>query len=338
MRAFDYHRASSATDACRASAEGPSTAFLAGGTTLLDLVKLDVMRPSRVVDIGRLPLDQVEPEANGTIRIGALVRNSDLAWHEAVRTHHPLISEAILAGASAQIRNMATTAGNLMQRTRCPYFRDNISACNKREPGSGCAAQEGHHRMHAILGTADACIATHPSDLCVALAALEAVVLVAGPDGEREIPFAAFHLVPTEPAREHALEPGELITAVRLPAPWRGARSRYVKIRDRESYEFALCSVAAVVRMDTDNHIVGDVRLALGGVGTKPWRASAAEEVLRSALPSEEVFREAAEAILRDADLRPHNAFKAELVRRVIPRVLADLTRDPSAPLPASSA
>lgn len=325
MRAFTFERASGVADALRRASDGGTTSFVAGGTTLIDLVKLDVMRPEHMVDINRVGLDRIESLDDGRMRIGAMVRNSDLARHPDVRARYPVLAEALLSGASGQLRNMATTGGNLMQRTRCQYFRDNVSPCNKREPGSGCAAMDGYNRSHAVLGTSDKCIATHPSDMCVAMAALDAEIVVQGATGERTIPFEEFHLLPGDtPEREHALGAGELITAVLLPPLTAGTRSWYLKLRDRESYEFALASAAVVLRSEQNR--VAEVRLALGGVGTKPWRARAAEQVLRGAPADEENFQRAAERALRDARPREHNAFKAELARRVIVRALGEVS------------
>lgn len=325
MRAFAFQRSTSVDDAVAQHNASAANAFLAGGTTLVDLVKLDVMRPERVVDINRLPLTTIDRLPDGRLKIGALVRNSDLAWHADVQRDYPVLSAALLSGASPQIRNMATTAGNLMQRTRCPYFRDNISPCNKREPGSGCAALEGYNRMHAVLGGSPACIATHPSDMCVALAALDAEILVHGERGERTIPLRDFHLLPgSAPEREHALAAGELITAVILPRPLPDARQHYLKLRDRESYEFALASVAVIVALDGSR--IREARVALGGVATKPWRARAAEDVLRGAPPTAETFHAAAIAALRDAEPRKFNAFKVPLAQQAIQRALAEVT------------
>ncbi len=323
MRHFAFHRSTSVADALAAHDASAATSFVAGGTTLIDLVKLDVMRPARVVDVNRLPLAQIEPHGDGGLKVGALVRNSDLAWHDAVRQRYPVLSEALLSGASPQLRNMATTAGNLMQRTRCPYFRDNLSPCNKREPGSGCAALDGYHRIHAVLGTSESCIATHPSDMCVALAVLDASILVQGPQGERAIPFREFHLLPGDtPEREHALRPGELITAITLPAPPAGARQRYLKLRDRESFEFALASAAVVVTRDGSR--LADARVAFGGIATKPWRSEAAETVLRGAEASESTFARAADAALREARPRRYNAFKVPLAKQALVRALTE--------------
>jgi xanthine dehydrogenase YagS FAD-binding subunit len=325
MRPFAFYRSGSVEDALTHHDGEVAVEYLAGGTTLIDLMKLDVARPRRVVDINTLPLQQIEPTREGGLRIGALVRNSDLAWHAVVKRDYPVLSQALLAGASAQLRNMATTAGNLLQRTRCPYFRDNISPCNKREPGSGCAALEGYNRSHAILGTGDACIATHPSDMCVALAVLDATVVVRGKDGEREIPFADFHRLPGDtPEIETELSPGELVVAVVLPPPRRGARSHYLKLRDRESFEFALASAAVLVVPDGPR--LAEARIALGGVATKPWRAQAAEARLRGAVATLESFTAAADAALAGAQPRQHNAFKVALAKQVIVRALEEIT------------
>lgn len=325
MREFAYHRSTSVADAVSAHGPDAATSYLAGGTTLIDLVKLDVMQPQRVVDINRLPLAQIENLPDGGLRIGALVRNSDLAWNDEVRRRYPVLSAALLSGATVQLRNMATTAGNLMQRTRCPYFRDNVSPCNKRQPGSGCAAMDGYNRGHAVLGTSDACIATHPSDMCVALAALDARVVLHGPKGERRIPMLNFHRLPEHtPHLEHELNPGELITAVELPPPLPGGKQQYLKLRDRESYEFALVSVAAIVVRDGPR--IKDARLALGGVATKPWRAQAAEGLLRGSVAAPPTLQAAAESALQGARPHQHNMFKVALARRAIVRVLEDLT------------
>lgn len=327
MRPFSYHRAATVADAVASHRRDARAAYIAGGTTLIDLTKLDVLRPDHLVDVNRLPgLSRIEPLSPGGLRIGALVRNSDLAWDERVRRDYPVLAEALLSGASPQLRNLATTAGNLMQRVRCPYYRDNVSACNKRDPGSGCAAREGYNRMHAILGTSEACIATHPSDFCVALAALDAEVLVTDGSHERSIPLVDFHLLPgATPEREHALQPHELITAVALPAPLPGARSHYLKLRDRESYEFALASAAVILVLDGPR--IRDARIALGGVGTKPWRSPEAETVLRGASATADTFRAAAEVALVGAVPRQHNAFKLTLARRVLERALVTVTR-----------
>jgi xanthine dehydrogenase YagS FAD-binding subunit len=309
-------------------AGAPGATFLAGGTGLIDLMKLHVERHELLVDIGHLPLDKVEALPGGGVRIGANVRNSDLAYHDLVRKNYPALSQALLSGASPQLRNMATVGGNLMQRTRCPYFRDGFSPCNKRAPKSGCSAKEGYNRSHAILGASDHCIATHPSDMCVALAIFDAVVKVQGPKGERAIPFADFHLLPgATPERETALEHGELITAVELPAATWAARSHYLKVRDRASYEFALASAA--VALDVVGGVIKTARVALGGVGTKPWRATESEKALVGQKPTAEVFAAAADAAVKGAIPRPHNGFKIALARRVIVRALETVLAQP---------
>jgi xanthine dehydrogenase YagS FAD-binding subunit len=323
---FQYARARDVADAVRQIAADRAAKFIAGGTNLLDLMKEDVERPARLIDISRLPLDKVEETKDGGLRIGALVPNSDLAWHPIVEQRYPLLSSAILAGASAQLRNMASTGGNLLQRTRCLYFYDTATPCNKREPGSGCSAIDGLNRMHAILGTSDACIATHPSDMCVALAALEASVLVAGPAGERTIAFADFHRLPGDtPQRDSNLKPDEIITAIELPARGFSANYSYLKIRDRLSYAFALVSVAAALELDGGN--ISEARLALGGVAHKPWRDPAAEAALRGKAANEAAFEQAANAVLREAKGFAHNNFKIDLARRAIVRTLTQAAR-----------
>lgn len=320
MRQIAYDRASSVDDALRAGAQ-PAAAFLAGGTSLVDLMKLEVLNPARVVDVTRLDLSRIEPSTEG-IRLGATATNAAVAAHPEVKRRFPVLSEALLSGASPQLRNMATVAGNLMQRTRCAYYRDLATRCNKRDPGSGCDALQGWTRMHAILGGSEHCIAAHPSDMCVALAALGATIHVRGPRGERDIPFADFHLLPGDhPEREFTLEPGELVTSVFVPATPAAARSRYVKVRDRLSYAFALASCAAGLAIEGGR--IADARIALGGVGTKPWRSPEAERALAGQSPSPEVFRRAADLALRDARTRRDNAFKVELARRTIVRALA---------------
>jgi xanthine dehydrogenase YagS FAD-binding subunit len=318
---FQYARANDLSDAVRQIAADPKAKFIAGGTNLIDLMKEDVERPTRLIDISRLPLKSVEATKDGGLRIGALVPNSDLAWHPLVEQRYPLLSSAILAGASAQLRNMASTGGNLLQRTRCYYFYDTATPCNKREPGSGCAAIAGVNRMHAILGTSEACIAVHPSDMCVALAALEAQVHVAGPSGERAIAFADFHRLPgATPQRDSNLGPDEIITAVELPARGFTANYSYLKIRDRLSYAFALVSVAAALQLDGGG--IKDARLALGGVAHKPWRDPAAEAALRGQPANQATFERAADRLLRDAKGFKHNSFKIDLARRAIVRAL----------------
>ena len=326
MRNFTYARAESANQAVLDHARAPETSYLAGGTSLLDLVKLDVMRPNQLVDINRLPLKQIETLPDGRLRIGALVTNTELARHPLVRTRYPVLSEALLAGASTQLRNKATTAGNVMQRVRCSYFRDGLSACNKRNPGSGCAAIGGHNRsVHAVLGTSEDCIATHPSDMCVAMAAIGAQVTVQGPEGTRDIDFSDFHLLPRDtPWKEHALRAHELITHVTLDAPLAGSRSGYLKLRDRASYQFALASSAVIVVLDGQR--IREVRIALGGVGTKPWRAREAEAALKGQNASPEAFERAASVALKDARPYTQNAYKVPLGRQAIVRNLRDLT------------
>jgi xanthine dehydrogenase YagS FAD-binding subunit len=317
---FEYVRATGVADALRHIAADPSAKFIAGGTNLIDLMKEEVERPSRLIDISRLPLGKVESTGSG-VRIGALVPNSDLAYHPLIEQRYPLLSSAILAGASAQLRNMASTGGNLLQRTRCYYFYDTATPCNKREPGSGCAALKGLNRMHAILGTSEACIATHPSDMCVALAALEAKVHVTGPAGDRVIEFADFHRLPeSTPEQDTTLHPNEIITAIELPPRGFDRNYTYLKIRDRLSYAFALVSVAA--GLELDGGIIRDARLALGGVAHKPWRKADAEAALRGQDAGEPAFAKAADVLLHGAKGLEHNAFKIDLARRAIIRAL----------------
>jgi xanthine dehydrogenase YagS FAD-binding subunit len=325
MRNFSYQRPESIHAAVRAR-EGRSTMFLAGGTTLLDLMKLDVMRPEQLIDVNRLPLDKVKKTADGRLEIGALVSNTALAQHPEVKTHYPVLSQALLSGASTSLRNKATTGGNVMQRVRCHYFRDGVSPCNKREPGSGCSAINGMNRsVHAVLGTSDQCIAAHPSDMCVAMAAIGATVLVNGPSGSREIDFLDFHQLPGEtPYNEHALRPGELITHVVLDAPVDGARSTYLKLRDRASYQFALASSGVIVAVQ-DNRIQ-HARIAMGGVGTKPWRAANAEQSLLGQPPGREVFSRAADIAFENARPYAHNAFKIPLGKQAVIRSLITAT------------
>jgi xanthine dehydrogenase YagS FAD-binding subunit len=319
---FQYTRATDVADAVRQIAGEPAAKFIAGGTNLIDLMKEDVERPSRLIDISRLPLKSVDETADGGLRIGALVPNSDLAYHPIIERRYPLLASAILAGASAQLRNMASTGGNLLQRTRCYYFYDTATPCNKRAPGSGCAARYGLNRMHAILGSSDACIATHPSDMCVALAALEAKVHVAGPSGERTIAFADFHRLPGDtPERDTNLRADEIVTAVELPARGFAGHYSYLKIRDRLSYAFALVSVAAALELEHDT--IKEARLALGGVAHKPWRDGSVEAAMHGEPANRATFARAAEAMLHDARGFEHNAFKIELARRAIVRALS---------------
>jgi xanthine dehydrogenase YagS FAD-binding subunit len=324
MQTFQYSKADTVDKALAQSASGK---FIAGGTTLVDLMKLDVEQPKALVDINALPLGKIEPLPTGGLRIGALVRNSDLAWHPEVQRSYAVLSQALLSGASPQLRNMATSGGNLLQRTRCAYFREPSAGtpggygCNKRTPGTGCAALDGHNRTHAILGVSDHCIATHPSDMCVAMAALEAVIHVEGPKGKRTIAFADFHKLPGgTPHIENALEPGELVTHVDLPKLPEGARSVYLKLRDRASYEFALASCAVVAKVEGGH--IRSVRVAMGGVGTKPWRSHEAEAVLTGKPADAANFRRAAEAALAGAHPRTDNAFKVELAKRCLIRTL----------------
>lgn len=327
MHTFEFMRPQNAAAAITTAAQaktaqqGADVRFLAGGTTLIDLMKLDVEMPARLVDVNRLPFDQIEAIPGGGLKIGATVRNSDLAHHPTVQRDYAVLSQAILAGASAQIRNMATTAGNLLQRTRCMYFRDTAMACNKREPGTGCAAITGSNRMLAILGTSEHCIATNPSDMCIALAALEATIYVQGPKGSRAIPMGDFHLLPgNTPHRETVLEPGDLITHVTLPPPIAGSKHVYLKLRDRASYEFALASAAVV--LSAAGGKVTKARVALGGVGTKPWRSHEAEATLTGQPASDASFRKAAEAALRGAKPQSENKFKIELAKRCLTHAL----------------
>jgi xanthine dehydrogenase YagS FAD-binding subunit len=324
METFSYVKAQSIDKALSAANQAK---FIAGGTTLVDLMKLHVETPQTLVDINLLPLDKIEKLPDGGLRIGALVRNSDLAWNPDVQKSYAVLSQALLSGASPQLRNMATTGGNLLQRTRCAYFREPSAGtpggygCNKRSPGTGCAAVDGFNRTHAILGTSDQCIATHPSDMCVAMAALEAVIHVEGPKGKRAIPFGDFHKLPGEtPNIENALEPGDLITYVDLPKPIAGSHSVYLKLRDRASYEFALASAAVVVRVEGGH--IRYVRVAMGGVGTKPWRSHEAEAALMGKPANATIFRAAAEAALAKAKPHKDNAFKVELAKRCLVRSL----------------
>lgn len=318
---FQYARANDIADAVRQKAADPAAKFIAGGTNLVDLMKENVETPSRLIDITRLPLNRVEETADGGVRIGALVPNSDLAYHPLIEQRYPILSSALLAGASPQLRNMASTGGNLLQRTRCYYFYDTATPCNKRDPGSGCSAINGLNRIHAILGTSEACIATHPSDMCVALAALNARILVTGPAGERTIDFADFHRLPGDtPEIDTNLEGDEIVTAVELPAQGFSKNYTYLKIRDRLSYAFALVSVAAALELEGDT--IKEARLALGGVAHKPWRDPAAEAALAGQPVGEPTFSGAADLLLHDAKGFSHNTFKIDLARRTISRAL----------------
>jgi xanthine dehydrogenase YagS FAD-binding subunit len=318
---FSYARAADVADAVAQLAADPAARLIAGGTNLVDLIKADVMRPSRLIDITRLPLDRVEPTPGGGLRIGALVANTDLAYHPEIASRYPLLGSALLAGATPQLRNMASVGGNLMQRTRCYYFYDTAAPCNKRNPGSGCAATDGHNRIHAVLGTSPHCIATHPSDLCVALAALEATVCTMGRSGERRIALADFHRLPGDtPHIDTNLRADEIIVAVELPAQGFARNYTYLKLRDRASYAFALVSVAAA--LDLDGGAIRQARLALGGVAHKPWRDAEAEAALVGKPPAREHFAQAAGIVLRGARGYAHNSFKIELARRAIVRAL----------------
>jgi xanthine dehydrogenase YagS FAD-binding subunit len=323
MNPFSFSHVSQPDEAVAAVSRDSHARFVAGGTTLVDLMRLEVETPDRLVDINALPLAKIDSLPGGGVRIGAMVRNSDLANDPTIRKRYPAISEALLSGASPQLRNMASVGGNLMQRTRCYYFRDTEYPCNKRVPGSGCAALEGYNRIHAVLGTSDKCIASFPGDMPIAMVALDAIVHTRRPNGsERTIPLADFHVSYGEdPARETVLEHGELITAVELPAtPW-FARSHYLKVRDRASYEFALASAA--VALDLDGGRIRAARVALGGVGTKPWRSPEAERALTGQRAEEASYRAAAEAALRGAQPRKDNGFKIELAKRTLARALA---------------
>jgi xanthine dehydrogenase YagS FAD-binding subunit len=324
MNTFDYVRPATIADAVAAAAQ-PGATYLAAGTNLLDLMKGGITRPSRLVDLNRLPgLDRIEHLVGGGVRIGALVRNADLAHDPDFARRFPAVAEALLSGASAQLRNAATVGGNLLQRTRCAYFYDVASACNKRQPGAGCEARGGDTRLHAVLGWSESCIATNPSDFCVPLVAFDAVVEIAGKSGHREVPLESFHRLPGDtPERESALGPGELIVAVRLSAKASGfsAHARYLKVRERTSYAFAVVSAAAALRVEAGK--IAEARIALGGVALKPWRARAAEAVLVGVQPDAAAFRHAAEAALADATPSGDNGFKIELAQRIVTRALA---------------
>ena len=320
MRPFDYLKPTDISGAT--AAYDAQSNYVAGGTTLIDLMKLDVMRPARLVDVNGLPLNHIETLPDGSVRVGAMVSNSELAYHETIRTRYPVLSEAILAGASPQLRNMATTGGNLLQRTRCYYFRDTALPCNKRDPGTGCSALDGYNRIHAIFGASKHCIATHPSDMCVALVALDATVQTQGAAGPRTIPIGDFHVLPGDtPDIETVLHPGELITHITLPATPFAARSHYLKVRDRASYAFALVSVAVALALEGDQ--VRACRVALGGVAHKPWRAHDAEEALLGKPANAQTFQRAALAAIRGAHTHKYNAFKVELVKRTVAHALA---------------
>ena len=321
MNAFSYMRADDIESAVGEIAGDTAASFIAGGTNLIDLMKENVARPARLIDINRLPLNRIEDTAGGGLRLGALVTNAETAYHPEVEGRYPLLSRAILSGASAQLRNMATNGGNLLQRTRCYYFYDVATPCNKREPGTACSALEGFNRMHAVLEASDQCIAVHPSDMCVALAVLEAVVQVTGKNGSRAIPFADFHRLPGDtPEVDTNLGRDEIITAIDLPAKGFSDHHAYLKVRDRKSYAFALVSVAAALEMSDGT--IKEARLALGGVAHKPWRDRKAEALLNGKPATKENFQMAADAIMRDAKGYEHNAFKIELAKRAIVRAL----------------
>lgn len=320
MNRFDYVRPDTVSDAIKALAT-PSSRILAGGTNLVDLMKYDVEKPACLVDINRLPLKEISETTEGGLRVGALVSNSDLAWNKTVQARYPLLASAILAGASAQLRNAATTGGNLLQRTRCYYFYDPSTACNKREPGSGCSAIGGVNRIHAILGASDQCIAVYPSDMCVALAAIGASVDVEGPNGKRSVPFHDFHRLPgSEPQRDNTMSTGELITSIVLPPVDFGTNHTYLKIRDRLSYAFALVSVAVGLTVKADK--IEDARVALGGVAHKPWRDPTAEAMLSGRKPEAALFVNFADQVLAQAKGQGENDFKIELARRAIVRAM----------------
>ena len=336
MKSFEYVRPAHVSDAV-AAASKPGAIYLAAGTNLLDLMKGGVSRPDVIVDVTRLPgLDRIEPLADGGMRIGALVRNADLAHDPSFAKAYPAVAEALLSGASAQLRNAATVGGNLLQRTRCAYFYDVNSACNRREPGSGCDARHGENRLHAVLGWSDACIATHPSDFCVPLVALDAVVEIEGKSGRREVRLEDLHRLPGEsPQRENVLEHGDLIVAVRLPADARNfsGHARYLKLRERTSYAFAIVSAAACLLLARGN--IAEARIALGGVAAKPWRTREAEKLLAGAAPNAESFQRAAKAALAEAKPSGDNGFKIELARRIVMRALALAAAGTPARMPA---
>ncbi|EKT82583.1 xanthine dehydrogenase FAD-binding subunit [Rhodococcus opacus M213] len=327
MIPFDYERATDVDSAVATVTGDPRASFLAGGTNLVDHMKLGVAHPHLLVDVSRLPLDDVAELPDGGLRIGAAVRNSDLAAHDVVRARYPMLSRALLSGASGQLRNVATTAGNLLQRTRCVYFQDVSTPCNKREPGTGCSAIGGYVRYHAILGASEHCVAVHPSDMAVAMAALDGVVVVRSADGERRIPLSEFYRLPGDrPEHDTVLAHGDLVTAVELPPPPAGNRSAYRKVRDRASFAFALVSVGAELTIEDAS--ITSARVALGGVAHRPWRATLAEEVLVESQPTEDTFTEAAGAELAAAQPLPGNEFKVELTRRVLVSVLRSLTEE----------
>ena len=317
MYPFTFVKVKNNKEAISSAGANSNAKFIGGGTNIIDLMKMNIEKPQQLIDITSLPLNKIETLSNGNIKIGALVRNSDLSYDATIMSKYPMLSKALLAGASAQLRNMATTGGNVLQRTRCYYFYDTAMPCNKREPGSGCSAIKGYNRMHAIVGTSDKCIATHPSDMCVALVALDAIVHVEGTSGERAINFMDFHLLPGDtPEKENVLQPGELITAIEIPALAFASNSTYVKVRDRASYEFALTSAA--VALDVKNGTIQNARMALGGIGTKPWRSKEAEQYLAGKSATTDTYKAAADIALKDAKTYKYNAFKPELAKRTI--------------------
>ena len=317
MFPFTYIKAKNNKEAINASGLNGNAKFIGGGTNLVDLMKMNIEKPQQLIDITSLDLKKIETLANGNIRIGALVRNSDLAYDVRIMNKYPMLSKALLAGASVQLRNMATTAGNILQRTRCYYFYDTATPCNKREPGSGCSAINGYNRIHAILGTSDKCIATHPSDMCVALAALDVIIHVEGANGERSINFLDFHLLPGDtPDKENVLQKDELITSIEIVSLPFASNSTYLKVRDRASYEFALTSAA--VALDVNNGTINNARIALGGVGTKPWRAKEAEQYLSGKKATTDSYKAAADIALKNARTYKYNAFKQQLATQTI--------------------
>lgn len=324
MQPFHYSKVATVNDALAGIASSGAM-FVAGGTTLIDLMKLYVERPTSIIDISSLPLDRIEPQPDGSLKIGALVRNSDLAHHDLVQKSYPVLSQALLSGASPQLRNMATTAGNLLQRTRCYYFRDVNYPCNKRQPGSGCSAIGAYNRIHAVLGASESCIATNPSDMAVAMMAIGATIHIASANNSRTVPISGFYLLPGDtPNRETVLESGEIITHVTLPPLPSAAKSHYLKRRDRASYEFALASAAVIV--ETAGHRILHAQIAFGGIATIPWRSPAAERTLVGHAANDRTFQYAAEAALRGAMPQKYNAFKVELAKRTLIRALQTVT------------
>ena len=322
MNSFSYQRAVNVADAVEDINTKNKAKFIAGGTNILDLMKVNVERPEHLTDLTRLPLTEIENTEDGGLRLGALATNAVTAWNEQVQQYYPLLSKAILAGASAQLRNMATNGGNLFQRTRCYYFYDTATPCNKREPGSGCSAINGYNRIHAVLGTSEHCIATHPSDMCVALAALDAKVNVTGTKGDRVVDFADFHRLPgDQPELDNNLQPGDLVTSIDLPAKT-FSKVQYLKLRDRQSYAFAIVSVAAAIELEGGT--IKEIRMALGGVAHKPWRDKSAEAMMIGKTPTKENFRLLAETVLATAKGYSYNTFKIELAKRAIVRAFTE--------------